>query len=652
MVLKVWHNLLKFMFMRWSIQFGETLQSAYALCVRVLRKLNRRVIRFSWLQRAINRLLPCPQMVQRYIDPAIGLEEFFTILNQRGIRYTILRGFEKFPFLTKDDDVDMLVHDDDLPKIKDLFVALPTGISCDIYSVSPLHGASYRKGVPLYPSHLAREILDTSVLYKEAYRVPDTKHYFLSLAYHAVYHKAEASGLPNSKDKPLAKVDGQRSYGEKLVVLGEACGINLSPDLRSLHELLTESGWAPRMDVLRIIAKGSRWLTSLADENSGGQPFSSKTMRYQLDIHGLRVLVESNCATFLEYIRRDFCFFHDPNEDQAPPHVRISFLNTPPPWEEIPRHAVPLFKTVGVTLHTVGSTVYKRGSNRYVDHDREVFTVYDLKRDEGTVYGSDPEALYRSAYSILMTRIGCRFDQARYHRMHSLGITLKEEGLLFLADGGCGKTTLGLEMMKRPEVGWLTDDILQIDPRGNALAFPTSPRFVQGSMIPWLPASANLVRAPMPKHPQKVQLDASFILPRVCPSARVGALFLCRRKSGVGPFIRRLGFLEAFLGICDGTLSGRGFGVAKAYDLQFSLPYICRLAAVYFSRVRLSFRLAWTVPAFRFDMGGQVSGNAELVLKIHDALRHKGVRSLANPIGVSSFVSRPVGRGSDKKIPR
>src|SRR5262245_36885008 len=111
--------------MKWSIQFSEKLHFAYRLCVRMLRKANRRVIRFRWLQTLINRLLPCPQMVQRYIDPVFGIEEFCSILNQRGVRYTILRWFEDLPHLAKGDDIDMLVHDDDLPKIKDLFVVLP-----------------------------------------------------------------------------------------------------------------------------------------------------------------------------------------------------------------------------------------------------------------------------------------------------------------------------------------------------------------------------------------------------------------------------------------------------------------------------------------------------------------------------------------------
>jgi hypothetical protein len=214
----------------------------------------------------------------------------------------------------------------------------------------------------------------------------------------------------------------------------------------------------------------------------------------------------------------------------------------------------------------------------------------------------------------LMTRIGLRLDGIRRHRMHSLAITLSESALLFLGEGGCGKSTLGFEMMQHPQVGWLTDDILPIDSNGRALAFPTSPRLIQGSTVPWLPPSVALLKAPMPKSPPKVQLPSWSILPRVRSSAQVGAVFLCSRRPGVGPFIRPAGFFEAFRGICDNALTGKEFGHMKAYHLQFSFAYLYKTSLMYLSRVRTFIYLAWKVPVFRFEMGGQVSENAALLL--------------------------------------
>jgi hypothetical protein len=349
-------------------------------------------------------------------------------------------------------------------------------------------------------------------------------------------------------------------------------------------------------------------------------------IRCGLGIHGVNVLIESNCETFMEYVRRDFCFFQCREEDLKQLDIRVRFLTQVPPWEEIPRDAVPLFKTNA-------SVVYNQRGYRYIDHGGEVLAVYDLRKDEGTVYSDDPEAMYRIAYSLLMTRLGLRLDWARRHRIHALGVSIDGAALLFLADGGCGKTTLGLEMMKHPEVGWLTDDILLVDPSGRALAFPTSPRLIQGSVVPWLPASVTLLKAPMPKEPPKVQLPCSSILSRVRPSSPLGALFLCSRRTGVGPSLRRVGFLEAFRGICDNALTGREFGHMMAYHLQFSPVYLYRMAALYLSRLRTFCYLAWTVPVYRFHMSGQISENASVVLHMCSAIRRDDPCSAANSLG-------------------
>jgi hypothetical protein len=555
-------------------------------------------------------------MVQRCIDPTLSVEVFFAVLNRRGIRYTVLRWFEELPNGKPGDAIDLLVHDDDLVKIKDLFVALPTGASANIYSVSALPGASYRTGVPLYPSHLAREILESSVWHKDAYRVPDLRRHFLSLAYRAAYHKPEGSGLAHSRDDSVVAAGGEHTYRDTLLRLGESLGLRISPDLQSLRELLAEQGWAPRLDVVRRTAAGSRSLTALARGNSTRRLPPAGTIRYPLDVHGVKVLIESNSAVFMEYARRDFCFFYDRRDDHRPPHVRITFLQGNPPWEEIPRSAVPLFRTSA-------STVYKQGPIRYVDHDREVLGIYDLKCDQGTVYSNDPEAMYRTAYGVLMTRIGRRLDGVRRHRMHALGITLNERALLFLGHRGCGKSTLGMEMMKHSQVGWLTDDILPVDPHGRALAFPTSPRLIEGSTVSWLPAGVTLLRAPMPKSPPKVQLPSWSILSRVRASAQIGAVFLCSRQPGFGPSIRRAGFIEALWGMCENALSGRHLGHMRAYHLLFSPAYAGRTLWIYLSRLLTFISIARTVPVFRFEMGGRVPENAALLLETWAAMRNE-----------------------------
>jgi len=85
-----------------------------------------------------------------YISPKIGVEGFFTSLNNKNIQYTILRWFEKFPHLEKDEDIDLLVADKDFETVKQMLSQKAGIIPVDMYSVSGLSGSDYRE-MAYYP---------------------------------------------------------------------------------------------------------------------------------------------------------------------------------------------------------------------------------------------------------------------------------------------------------------------------------------------------------------------------------------------------------------------------------------------------------------------------------------------------------------------
>jgi len=138
---------------------------------------------------------------------------------------------------------------------------------------------------------------------------------------------------------------------------------------------------------------------------------------------------------------------------------------------------------------------------------------------------------------------------------------------------------------------------------------------------------------PMPLEPPKVQIPFSSMLPPVRASAGIARLFLCTRKPGVGPSIRRLGFVEALIGICQNGFDDGAFGKRLAYHLQFSSIFFLKMAAVYFSRFRTFVSIAWKVPVFRYELGGQISENASMVLKMFSAIRPDDAASAANSLG-------------------
>ena len=199
---------------------------------------------------------------RRYVHKSLGVKSFFEELNRRDINYVVLRWYDTLPVVEEDEDIDMLFEDSAIEKIEDLFTGNKyDGIPCDIYSASGLKGTDFRK-MAYYPPKIAKEILENSLLFKEYIKVPSPKYYFLSMAYHAVYHKGYSSGIKTRilyDEKDCKKHD--HDYTNILIKLGKDEGYILEDlSLETLHDLLKNENWTPPYDTLEKLSKKNVWV--------------------------------------------------------------------------------------------------------------------------------------------------------------------------------------------------------------------------------------------------------------------------------------------------------------------------------------------------------------------------------------------------------
>tara|TARA_R110002110_G_scaffold415860_1_gene658686 strand:- start:415 stop:2199 length:1785 start_codon:yes stop_codon:yes gene_type:complete len=195
-----------------------------------------------------NMILEKPnQKVRRYLHPSIDTQSFFQALNDRGVSYAVLRWFDDLPEVEPEEDIDLLVADNDLGKLHDLFSVNTAGQAFDVYSVSGLHGSNYR-GMPYYPPHLAREILAHTRYLNGKYHVPDSREHFMSLAYHAVFHKGGCSI--------------ERDYLTLLADIAvDSDQLESCESFDALYDYLCREGWAPQLDTQRKLSERSQWLS-------------------------------------------------------------------------------------------------------------------------------------------------------------------------------------------------------------------------------------------------------------------------------------------------------------------------------------------------------------------------------------------------------
>jgi hypothetical protein len=200
--------------------------------------------------------------VRRFIPHRLGVPEFFRHLQQHDVQYTVLRWFESLPDVAPGEDIDLLVADRDLESVRALLDAGPGIQPVDLYSVTGLPGADFQR-MPYYPPHVAEEMLTHTVMHHGLYRIPAQREHFLSLSYHALYHKGVSSGLPVEATKKPAVGFSDHDYLAALRRLAAQAGFTTPITLHDLDSLLDSAGWRPPHDMLVRLSRRNRWVRSL-----------------------------------------------------------------------------------------------------------------------------------------------------------------------------------------------------------------------------------------------------------------------------------------------------------------------------------------------------------------------------------------------------
>jgi hypothetical protein len=207
---------------------------------------------------------------RRFIPHWLGVEGFFGGLQSANIRHAVLRWFETLPHVAAGEDLDLLVDDASLESVRKLLDSGPGLQAIDLYSVCGAPGADYRK-LPYYPPYLADQLLERAEVHRGLCSVPAPHDHFLSLAYHAIYHKGHASGLAaDGNSQPRVKRP-EHDYARILADLAKRLSMVVPITIAGLDAWLDAQGWRPPHDMLVRLARKNRALRPLAEQTDGNQ---------------------------------------------------------------------------------------------------------------------------------------------------------------------------------------------------------------------------------------------------------------------------------------------------------------------------------------------------------------------------------------------
>jgi hypothetical protein len=182
--------------------------------------------------------------------------EFFKFLKDNDIGYVLLRWYHQLENWPKDDDVDILVDDKDVKKLRELLDKNVGAKAVDIHALSG--GESGRHDcIAYFPTHIGRQMIDMAVENEHGVKIPNDEMYFKSLAYHATYQKGYRSKLPkNAQDTKAVDNKFTKALSELKAKLGLAVELNMD----DIEEYLHQEGWRPAGDMLAMLSQDNKWV--------------------------------------------------------------------------------------------------------------------------------------------------------------------------------------------------------------------------------------------------------------------------------------------------------------------------------------------------------------------------------------------------------
>jgi hypothetical protein len=331
----------------------------------------------------------------------------------------------------------------------------------------------------------------------------------------------------------------------------------------------------------------------------------------RFNFYGFTVDVSSAHASSVEEVRRDFSYFRVPTEGKhAQVQVQMHFV--PPPYAELP--------PLSASFLTPRNVCFRNNKITYIDYFGKGLAVFERKEKRCVVYGTDPDLMHEITFLCILSAVGQYLDSQGIHRVHALGVSYQNCGIILLFPSGGGKSTIALELLRQPGFFLLGEDTPLIDRYGRILPFPLrlGVRPEQDTGIP--PKYLRTMRR-MEFDP-KTLIDIEYFDGRLGAITEPRFILVGERNLGEISEIVPLGRIWAFKALFKYMVVGLGIYQGLEFLLERGLWDILGKGGVITSRLYNSLRLLSRSSTYRFILGRSKEKNCQTFLEfIHRMCR-------------------------------
>ncbi len=340
-------------------------------------------------------------------------------------------------------------------------------------------------------------------------------------------------------------------------------------------------------------------------------------VREHFSFYGFALEVTSPAAHLVEQVRRDFLHFHTTPREHV--DMRLRLLPEPPSYGELP--------SVPATVITPRNVCFRDGEVSYIDYFGRALSIFNRSAGECTVRGTDDDLLHEIAYLFFLSTVGEHLDRQRLHRIHALGVSYRGQGILVLLPSGGGKSTIAINLLRKPEFLLLGEDTPLIDRRGWMLPFPLR-LGIRADATTDIPPQFLRTMKRMEFEP-KTLIDLDYFEGRMGAAVPSQLLIVGTRYMGNVSEIVPLPRRRAFGSLVSNMVVGLGVYQGLEFLLERSVAEIAGKVGVASSRLYNAVRLLRRASVYRFRMGRDAEKNAETLATFISERRAAGTPAAA-----------------------
>jgi hypothetical protein len=318
---------------------------------------------------------------------------------------------------------------------------------------------------------------------------------------------------------------------------------------------------------------------------------------HRFDVYGLGLTVLGDWDEVVEALRRDLAWFETESSDAD---VQIELSKGEPDYDA--------FGDVVASFVTERNVVYHAGGSTIIDYLGRAVSILDGAAGAHIV-GTDPRVARRAGFDFALARIGDHLDRHSMPRLHGLGLSGSEGGVVVMLPSGGGKTTLALRALRADGVRFLSEGSPIVDREGRLHPLPF-PLWVRDSA----PEAADL-----PAEHVRV-VDGELSDPRILELAafedrietkppRLAHVVLGRRSLGRESLLEELPRRAATRALLRDSVVGFGFFQGAEFLLRHGLRDLRHRAGPMATRARVCAAALQGARVWQLTMGRDREGN-------------------------------------------